>query len=82
MSPPHGNCGKKKKPDHPVLQYFKRGEDGLMVCQIKIDNENDERDQETLCGNKITIAELGEKTIGRVYIIIPPPHLVGLKCDL
>ena len=73
MSPPHGNCGKKKKPDHPVLQYFKRGEDGLMVCQIKIDNENDERNQETLCGNKITIAELGGKTSGWVYIIIPPP---------
>ena len=77
----HGNSGKKKKPDHPALLYFEKADEdgvGVMTCKIKLvlDDANEE---EKVCGEKITVAELGEKTAGWVYIYyfysLPSPPL-------
>ena len=83
----HGNSGKKKKPDHPVLQFFKKADDdvGMMTCQIKLvlDDANLE---EKVCGEKIKLSELGDKTAGWVHIYhfssLPSPSRRGVRAKL
>ena len=58
----HGNYGKRKTLDPPVLQYFKVDENdsAQMICQVQGDSETGGQ----ICGTVIRIIAAGKKDSG------------------
>ena len=56
--------GKKRRND-PVMDYFKDGGPGLMVCQVKRESESNNG---AICGSEIKISDEGNKDAGKLKL--------------
>lgn len=80
MAAPHGNLGKKHKPEHPVFKYFSKHPelDDTVICMVKVsrnrnvfdaessDDDNDISNPATMstCGKTFKIHSAGQKNAG------------------
>ena len=55
----------KKRHNDPVMDYFKDGGPGLMVCQVKRESESNNG---AICGSEIKISDEGNKDAGKLKL--------------